>query len=324
MNALQPSVCTLFEKDYHHGVVSLVNSLVRNGFEGAVYAGYRGELPAWARAGARLDSAVWHGATVVQAGSTCEVLLLPMQTEAHFTNIKPDFMLRLFDTPGFAPEGLFYLDPDICLAEGWSFMRDWVSCGVALCEDANSPLESGHPRRIGWRRFFDSAQSVLEFRTVAYVNGGCIGVAREHRRFLECWKELSAQMGDFIGGLGASQLEGGKTLRNLGFADCFDRSDQDALNAAIEASREPVSILPQSAMGFKHGPLVLPHAIGRHKPWRRKYLVDALRGIAPAMVDRIFWQSAPGPLRSMSNARIRRALAEIAFASALGRFYRRA
>jgi hypothetical protein len=246
-----------------------------------------------------------------------------MRTSAHFTNIKPDFMLELLDTAGADLDGLFYLDPDICLAAGWPFMLDWLSCGVALCEDVNSPLEANHPRRVGWRRFFGEQGAALHCRTLAYVNGGCVGVLRAHRQFLERWQTLSAQMADLIGGLAASQLEGGSEMRQLGFANCFDRSDQDALNATVEATEIPVSILPRAAMGFEPGTLVLPHAVGARKPWRRRYFSEALQGIRPTMADQLFWQCASGPLNSIPATAILRNRYALALASGLGRFYAR-
>ncbi len=315
------AVCTLFERDYHHGVVSLANSLAQRGYHGRIYAGYRGPVPSWASNSRAVNFSQWPNARSISVDKACEIVLLPMQTSAHFTNIKPDFMQQVLDATIPTLDGLFYLDPDICLAAPWSFLMDWLSCGVALCEDVNSPLEPQHPRRHGWRQFFGGHGFTLSCRTLAYVNGGCVGVSKDHKEFLECWRLLSARMGELIGGLEASQLEGGRKPEQLGFANCFDRSDQDALNAAIEATDIPVSILPQSAMGFTHGTLVLPHAIGARKPWRRKYFAEALRGIRPTTADRLFWQSALGPLQSMSTATIGRARWTLALARGVGRFY---
>jgi hypothetical protein len=318
------AVCTLFEKDYHHGVAALVNSLVRSGFQGRVYAGYRGSLPHWAAKAEAAAIGPWPDAHLLVVATGCEIGFLPLSTPAHFTNIKPDFMLQLFSVPSLGIERLFYLDPDICVVETWQFLQDWISCGVALCEDVNSPVEQHHPRRDGWRRHFGVFGISLQFPTAAYVNGGCIGVSRSELRFLENWQRLSQYMAEVIGGLGASLLEGGGSVRSLGFARCFDRSDQDVLNAAIGMTHDlTYSILPQAAMGFTLGATVIPHAVGVGKPWRRRYVREMLHGWPPAMTDKVFWSSMDGPLFSMPAAQIRRRRATLRLASAIARCYRR-
>jgi hypothetical protein len=317
-------VCTLFEKDYHHGVAALVNSLLRSGFEGRVYAGYRGPLPAWAQDAQPAQIGSWRDAPLLGISATCDLAFLPLQTQAHFTNIKPDFMLQVLSEASPPAEGVLYLDPDICVAETWQFLLDWMSCGVALCEDVNSPLGRDHPRRVGWRRHFGVDGVALEFRTDAYVNGGCVGVLRSDLGFLENWRRLTLYMAQIIGGLGASQLEGGGELRQAGMARCFDRSDQDALNAAIEATGGlSYSILPRAAMGFCPGVAVVPHALGTRKPWRRSYLLEALSGFAPTTADKAFWRNVDGPLFSMSRAAIWRARSALSVASGAARIYRR-
>jgi len=319
------SVCTLFERDYHHGVAALVNSLVVSGFRGRIFAGYRGALPRWAQGAERASVAHWHDARVLVVTADCELAFLPMLTDAHFTNLKPDFMLELFSAASLGIERLFYLDPDVCVVERWPFFEDWISCGVALCEDVNSPLEKHHPRRVGWRRHFCTYGISLEYRTPAYVNGGCVGVSRQDVGFLKNWQRLSGYMTDAIGGLGASMLEGGAQPRQWGFAGCFDRTDQDALNAAVEMSAEfDYSILSRAAMAFSPGSAVVPHAVGLRKPWRRQYLRDALRAMAPTAADKAFWRFVGGPLFTMSTARAQRARLSLGLATVMGRLYRRA
>src|SRR5262245_3350642 len=122
------AVCTLFEKDYHYGVAGLVNSLVGNGFAGTVYAGFRGPMPEWASNTRPAAIAGWPDAQRLQIAPGTAIVFVPMQTKAHFTNIKPDFMLDLFAREELGIDELIYLDPDICLVQPWQFVADWLTC----------------------------------------------------------------------------------------------------------------------------------------------------------------------------------------------------
>jgi hypothetical protein len=322
---MRAAVCTLFEKHYHHGVMGLVNSLARRGFRGTIYAGFRGALPPWAAAAKPAAASGWPAACELSIDGDCTVALIPLHTDAHFTNFKPQFMLQVFGLASPPPDVLFYLDPDICVASDWPFFADWSSCGIALCEDVNSPLGEDHPRRVGWRRHFAEHGLHLRFRSPQYVNGGCVGVTRADLKFLENWQSLTELMARIIGGLDTAKIEGGADFRAKGFASCFDCSDQDTLNAAIEMTDDVrYSVLPQAAMGFAPGAPVLPHALGPRKPWRRAYLLDALSGVAPRAADKAFWSVADGPVRSMSAGSIMRARTTLTLAALIARFYRRA
>jgi hypothetical protein len=318
------AVCTLFEKDYHYGLAGLVNSLVRRGFVGTVYAGFRGPVPDWASSARPAAVGSWGNAQRLDVAPGTAIVFLPMQTQAHFTNVKPDFMLELFAHEELGIERLIYLDPDICLVSPWQFVADWLTCGIALCEDVNSPLPRNHPRRIGWRRYFGEQGVTLEYRGDVYVNGGCCGVSRGDIRFLENWRRLSQLMSELIGGLGTAKIEGGAGFRQLGFASCFDSSDQDALNAAVEMTGGvDYAMLPGAAMGFVPGAAVLPHALGPRKPWRKKFLREALRALPPTTADKAYWACVDAPLRPMGALRVRLARSALLLASALGRLYRR-
>ncbi len=318
------SVCTLFEKDYHYGVAGLVNSLVRSGFAGTVFAGFRGPLPEWAANARPVAIGSWTDARRLEISSDTAIVFLPQRTQAHFTNVKPDFMLELFAREELGIERLIYLDPDICLVSPWQFVADWLTCGIALCEDVNSPLPQNHPRRIGWRRYFGQHGIALEYRSDAYVNGGCCGVSRSDLRFLENWQRLSQLMSELIGGLGTAKIEGGAGFRQVGFASCFDSSDQDALNAAIEMTGGvDYAVLPRAAMGFVPGAAVLPHALGPRKPWRRKFLREALKALPPIAADKAYWACVDAPLRPMGELRMRVTRSALLLASAFGRFYQR-
>src|SRR4051812_3939253 len=85
-------ICTLVEGDFHLGLGVLANSLVHHGFKGNIWVGYRGQLPAWAataQAGER-----WREFPAAPGVNLCFVAL---DTKAHFTNYKPEFLLRVWD-----------------------------------------------------------------------------------------------------------------------------------------------------------------------------------------------------------------------------------
>jgi len=316
------AVCTLFEHHYHRGVAILVNSLCHSGFTGTVYAGFRGPLPPWAESHvSQLGPDQWEMA--VSPGVTLRFLSL--KTSAHFTNYKPEFLLQIEMLAGADTEGAIYCDPDIVVEMEWKYLEDWLSCGIALCEDVNSPLSRNHPARTGWKKFFQSKGIELAFRGVEYANGGFIGLLWEYRAFLVTWHDFMAQIATALGGTDVAGISGGKRLRGrYGFADCFRQPDQDALNAALEACPEiPVSFLGPQVMGFIPGRALLPHALGPAKPWVRSYLREALGGCPPTAVDKAFWRHAEEPLSPFTLAHLSFRRFQLILGTALGRFIRR-
>lgn len=321
---MSSAVCTLFEGSYHFGLAGLANSLSTAGFRGRLFAGYRGELPPWARDAKATELPGWPGATTLALPQGPTVLFLPLRTAHHLTNFKPQFMLALLDGVARDAAALFYLDPDICVVEKWAYFDDWVSCGVALCEDINSPLPENHPRRIGWRRHYAPLGLALRFRACEYVNGGCVGVRLQDRAFIETWQRAMELMAPEIGSLAVAKVGAGQAFKSTGFAGCFDCSDQDALNVAIEATDIAISVIGQEAMAFKPGAALLPHAVGAGKPWQRSYWREALRGVAPRLADKAYWRASAAPIEAHGAVFAALKRLDIAAGVALGRFMRRA
>lgn len=314
-------VCTFFEHHYHFGAAVLVNSLCHAGYEGTVYAGFRGPLPPWAQSRAKqLGEGEWE----MDVTPRVRIVFLELKTTAHFTNYKPDFLLQV-EARGDS-EAAIYCDPDIVLTGKWSFLEEWLTCGIALCEDVNSPLSRNHPRRIGWRRFFAPLGVELQFQGPEYANGGYVGLQWKHRKFLLTWQKFIGRIAEAIGGMDVAGISGGRALSGqAGFANCLDKSDQDALNATVEAHPEiPASFLGPAAMGFAAGAPILPHALGQRKPWRRHYVREALGGRPPHAVDKAFWKYVDGPIQPFPPAQVWFRRLTLSFGSALGRFMKRA
>ena len=315
---MNSAVCTLFEGSYHFGLAALVNSLHRAGFRGEVFAGYRGAMPPWAGAAESVPLYGWPDARSLKVAEGLVLVFLPLDTDYHLTNYKADFMLALIDAPARGADALFYLDPDICVVHPWRYFEEWVTCGVALCEDVNSPLPENHPRRVGWRRYYAQHGLTLSFRTPQHVNGGFVGVHRNDRTFLLSWKQTMDLMAAEIGSLSLA-LTSNASYRSTGFADCFDRTDQDALNAAVEATAQPVSVIGQEAMAFKAGSALLPHAIGGPKPWQANHLRAALAGVPPGPAHKAYWAHVDGPISPYTERALSQKRLALKLASAIGR-----
>jgi hypothetical protein len=315
-------VCTLFERHFHFGVAGLVNSLCASGFAGTVYAGFRGPLPPWAE---REVKAQPNGHSLLDVSPEVRLVFVPVETTAHLTNYKPDFMLQVEALAAAETDALIYCDPDLLFDIPWSYITDWLSCGIAVCEDVTSPMPENHPTRVGWRRFFREHGHELQFRSTSYANGGFVGLTWNHRKILPLWQEFMAHIAKLLGGGNVVGIAGGQLLKGFyGFADCFHKTDQDALNAILEASPDiPVSFLGPEAMGFRGGRAPLPHSLGNPKPWNRAYLRYALRGIPPRKVDKIYWNRMDGPLRPFSATQIASARWRLSVAAFMGRFMRR-
>jgi hypothetical protein len=321
MNA---AICTLFEGHYHFGVASLSNSLYNNGFRGTVYVGYRGKLPEWALKGEKKRISKWKEATILNLLEGFQLVFLPLTTHYSLTNYKPDFLLELWEGPAKNATALFYFDPDIIINDSWTSFEQWVHCGVALSEDINSPLQEFHPRRVGWRAYFKDFDIHLKFLNQIYVNGGFIGLLKDHISFLNLWVNVQESMGASIGGLKNSIFSTDKvesTIFNLQTYKIFSKSDQDALNATIEAYKGTISFFGKEGMGFASGHISMYHALGENKPWNTNHLLHALKGKSPRSLDSFYCNNIKHPILAHSMFEIFKIKITIKIAKFIGRIY---
>jgi hypothetical protein len=322
MNA---AICTLFEGHYHYGVASLSNSLYHQGFRGVIYVGYRGELPNWAIKGNKEPIGKWKDATVLNTVEGLQLVFLPLTTTYSLTNYKPDFMLELWEGVAKNEEALFYFDPDIVIEDSWFCFEQWVNCGVALCEDVNSPFQEFHPRRVGWRNYYKKYGVDLQYKNQIYVNGGFVGLLKKDISFLKFWKQIQEYMADAIGGLEQSifsnQAYNSTILKMEGFT-IFDKSDQDALNATIEVYDGKISYMGKEGMGFVSGKPIMNHALGSPKPWKANYMNRAIHGRIPRIEDVSYWKNTKSPILAHSKYEISKKGMSIIICKLIGRFYK--
>jgi hypothetical protein len=302
-------ICTMFEKRYALGVGALTNSLVAAGFSGTFCIGYRGPLPTW------LDQC-----TVDVPGERWRVgemtlHFIRMETSDHFTNHKPQFMLRLLDQVFPQAQRIYYIDPDIVVKCRWEFIEEWTSDAVSLCADINAQCPVGHPLRRAWERYYGPKGLTFRHQMAVYVNGGFIGVSRSHRALLDEWARAQDLMAPAIGGLGTAFPKDRTFL--------FHMTDQDALNAVLDCTAVPLSVIGQDGMDFIPGGYLLSHAQGRPKPWDKRFLREALGGRPPTQPDKWFWQYVQSPLRLFSPFSVACTRLSIKAGAAIGRFMRR-
>lgn len=302
-------VCTLFEGDYHFGVAALINSLVKNGFQGEIVAGYRGALPPWLDQLKPLGS---NGSYQVSPGVRVEFVALnpPM----YFSNFKPEFMLRLIaERPGC--EYICYFDPDIMVASNWAFYARWMQCGVALCTDVNGAMPENHPRRSAWKCLVGTLGLQNPRPLNTYYNAGFVGLPTACSGFLKRWSEVIE-----LAGANGFDLHTGGTCC---YFDLFSKGDQDALNIATMYSEYELTTLGPEGMGFAPGQAAMYHAVGSPKPWRKKLLRSALLGVPPFPPDRAYLANITHPIRPHSGLAVASRRAQCAMGALIGRFYSR-
>jgi hypothetical protein len=303
-------VCALWEKDFHKGVGTLINSLVRVGYRGSVWVGYRGELPSWSIGGTTQSECY-----TIAAGSCVNVVFVKLETDIHFTQYKSVWMMRVMTV--FAPyaKGIYYFDPDILVLASWSFFERWIQFGIAACEDGSYPFNPTHPLIREWQQYAAKLGYPLWNFPGASLNGGLVGVSRELLPFLDLWQKL-------LEGI-HRDFSTGTHLKLQSRTEMFYATDQDALTLTACVSAYPISWVGPDGMAFERGEWLTIHAYSP-KPWRRRVIRDLIvEGHVPDSALRLYWSLAGGPLEIESLARIKLHRWLIPVAALLGRFYRR-
>jgi hypothetical protein len=103
----------------------------------------------------------------------------------------------------------------------------------------------------------------------------------------------------------------------------FFASDQDALNIAAMCSRCPISEIGPEGMDLTYGGWTMSHAVGSPKPWKKNFILSALKGNPPSLTDRAYWLYVEGPVRCYQAITVKLKRISILLASLIGRFYRR-
>lgn len=311
-------VCTLFEGHYHYGVAALVNSLHKNGFKGDVYAGYRGELPEWAKSASCSALKKWPGSTTLTLTSELKIHFLPLEIQYHFTNYKPGFVIDLYKQLNQGLSGIFYFDPDIVVKCRWVFFEQWLTVGIPLVHEiTNNDMPASHPVRSIWKTIIQSNGLQIKNNIHSYLNAGFWGIKKQDIEFAYLYKKF----------IEISITQFGADIQNLAFdrdrTHPFFAKDQDAMNLAAMCTNFPVSEFGPEAMDLIHGGCIMSHAIGGTKPWKKSYISSFCQGKPPSMADRQYWNHVSGVINPYSQIFLKFKKFELALSSFMGRFYRK-
>jgi len=304
-------VCTMAEHHYFYGVAALTNSLVRAGFKGTVVVGYRGERPPW------LGALEWDLESDTYAITPSVRLQLHEVTGAwHLNNCKPRFIEQVLLELHEQADVVYYFDTDIVIKHSWEVFATWARSGVVLVLDpADSYMSPHHVYRRAWQALAAKQDRTCRAFT-GYVNGGCVGISRAHADFATVWHALMEEL--------ARNGVDMQKMKNSTVRMEFSRMDQDVLNATIMATETPIALLGSEAMGmFPWVNVVMPHAMWQKKPWKRNYIIDALRGFPPGRAHRAYWEFVDGPIRPFNAWRLRLKRVQLAVGQFIGLLHTR-
>jgi hypothetical protein len=305
------AVCTLWEGDYHKGLAALANSLVRAGFHGRIWAGYRGLLPAWVSGASPVANTL-----VFKLTAETEINFVRLDTSMHFALYKPTWCRTVMEERDPDASGIFYFDPDILVLADWSFFAEWLNAGIAVCEDSHFPLNPGHPRWRQSKAYVQNHNFTTRREADAYLNSGIVGVRREYLSFLRDWEALLELL--------RQDFRLGPQMRGTARTQPFFIFDQDAFTVVSCITTHPVARVGPDGMSFSQGEWLTLHATEGAKPWRRRVLWDLLRyGIPPDRALRLYWEFAAGPGRAETVFGIQSHRITIPLAAFLSRFYHR-
>lgn len=303
------ALCTLFEGHYHHGVAALVNSLAAAGYEGTVWVGHRGPLPAWIVDRPGFDKV--RGRLPVTPTLALQAVELDPPISLNY--YKPTFMREILETHEPGADAVSYLDPDMVVKCRWTSMQSWLSQdGIALVEDADWDMPADHPKRGRWRQFFAVHGEAPQRELDRYYNAGFVAAGRNRIAFLRAWQRINERV--------AAESNSGMRQRKSGDPDSlFHSTDEDALNFALTLCETPLNAAGPEAMDFVPGGNRLSHAVGAAKPWQGRHFRRALRGQPPSVASHQFYRFAAGPLMPFSQAVLARRRLSMTLATALGR-----
>jgi hypothetical protein len=318
-DAAPDHVVVLADRNTQPGLLVLLNSLARNGFDGTAWIGQRATEPL-----ALPPDAV--------ASLPFAVELVTLDSERPFTYLKADAVAHVWAVAGPTANSVSYMDCDLILDREWAFVRAWIGDSVAVVEDQpGRRVGALHPVRGAWSEFITACGEEVIRTPDLYYNAGFVGVSNSASRFIEIWQHISLMLertaiqegpelpfvrGHRDKGAPPELSETSRILLRQVFLE-----DQDGFNMTIMATDVSLRSMGPDAMGFTgaRSP-VLAHAVGPDKPWATPYVRRLLKhGVRVSVCDDAWWKYAFAPILVASGPGWRRRRLEWLIAKAAGR-----
>jgi hypothetical protein len=286
---MSASITTLFEAGpYEAGVASLLNSLLRAGFDGRVWCGVRGPIPPW----------LMPDEVKRSVGDQIDVRAVSIDPDRHLALYKPHFMMSIAREEPSATS-VMYFDPDIVVKCEWDFVERWAARGIATVVDMLTTMPASSPIRAEWLELCDRLGITLRESAATldvYCNSGFVGVSRDCLGFLELWCEvIDVAMAGRQSPTDKVVPRPGGTMR-----------DQDSFNIALMAWAEKACVMGPEAMDFIPGEVFSHANVRPAKPWAGHFVRRALMGRPPGRADRQYLLYRGGPFDPPGRWRMRR------------------
>jgi hypothetical protein len=298
-------IAVLADTDVQPGLLVLMNSLARNGFDGKLWIGQRASKPL--------------ALPLARVELPFAMAVVDIPSERPFTYYKAEFVASIWAKVEPNASFVCYMDCDLVLDREWSFVRSWMSGGLAIVEDmGHRRVGTLHPVRRAWAEFIVACGEDVVRTPDHYYNAGFVGTSRSDLGFVDTWRRLALLLERMPLQDGA-ELPFVKGVRDTGAAPAISSDartllrqvfleDQDAFNMAIMATNVGLSAMGPDAMGFTGGRTpVLAHAVGPNKPWTKPYIRRLLRhGDRVSIADDTWWKYASSPIAVTAGAAWRR------------------
>lgn len=195
----------------------------------------------------------------------------------------------------------------------------WINQGITIVHEIIlNDMPSSHPLRILWKKIiYQNQLGNIEHEINSYCNAGFLGLQRSQIAFLDKWIEIL--------NIATSKYDMNmQTFINGPREKPFRALDQDAFNIALMCTSETISEMGPEAMGFANNGLqVMLHATGSPKPWNKKFILNAIKGLPPTTADRGFVSNSNGGLNNYSSFTLKLKKLALNISIFICRFYKK-